>query len=66
MPAPIFRRDSAVDMRVLVPADAFGPGGADGRAVDHDVRFERVEPGLRVLVAAALDADVAVGYQELD
>lgn len=48
-------------MRVLVAADAFFPGTADGGAVDEDVDFLGVVPGLGVLVAVALDADVVVG-----
>ncbi len=53
-------------MRVLVAADAFFPGTADGGAVDEDVDFLGVVPGLGVLVAVALDADVVVGDQEFD
>ena len=44
MPTAILAGDSAVEMGVLVAADGFRPGGADGRTIDHDVRLERVVP----------------------
>lgn len=53
-------------MGVLVGAQGALPVGADGGGVEHEVGFLRVEPGLGVLVAVALDAEVGVGDQEFD
>lgn len=53
-------------MRVLVLADSGQPLTDDQLAVDHDVGLLAVVPALRVLVAVALDAEVAVDDHELD
>lgn len=44
VPAAILPANGAVDVRVLISSYALRPRGADGRAVDHHVRFQTVVP----------------------
>lgn len=53
-------------MRVLVPPQAIDPRTTHQAAVEHDVYFLAVVPGLRVLVTVALDADVLVDDHHFD
>ena len=58
--------DLAVQERVLIPRHTLEPGVAHQGAVDHDVDLLAVVPALGVLVAVALDGDVAVDDHQLD
>jgi hypothetical protein len=46
--------------RTLISPYTIFPRLADQRRINHDIRFLAVEPGLRVLISVALDADVGV------
>lgn len=58
--------DASEHFRVLVVDERVHPLVDDLLRVDEQVDLLRVEPALGVLVAVALDADVAVDGHELD
>lgn len=61
-----FARGLSEPLCVLIALDAFPPLAAHFGAVDEDVELLGMVPGLRVLVAGALDPNVPVRNQQLD